>query len=78
MTDMRKLVGLNLARIRHQKGMTQERLSELSGFTQQYLSNIEVGKTNPTIVSIYEIAQALGVNYLDLVRPVRKRQPSKS
>lgn len=65
--DVRKLIGENLARIRKEKGLTQERLEELSGFSQQYLSGLERGKRNPSILSIYEIAQALGVSHVDLV-----------
>ena len=67
--DMRKLVGDNCARIRKQLGLTQEQLAERSGLTQQYLSDLERGKRNPTIVTIYEISQALGVSHVDLVRP---------
>jgi len=66
---MRRLVGENLARVRAAKGLTQEQLAERSGFSQQYLSGLERGRRNPTIVSIYEIAQALGVSYLDLLSP---------
>jgi transcriptional regulator with XRE-family HTH domain len=67
--DMRRLVGRNLARIRTAKGLTQEALAERSGFSQQYLSGLERGRRNPTIVTLYELAQALGVDYLDLLRP---------
>ena len=67
--DMRKLVGENCARIRKEKGLTQERLSELCGLSQQYLSDLERGKRNPTIVTLYEIAQALEVSHLELVAP---------
>lgn len=67
--DMRKLVGRNAARIRTEKGLTQEQLAERSGLSQQYLSGLERGKRNPTIVTIYEIASALGVSHVDLVRP---------
>lgn len=67
--DMRKLVGRNFARLRREKGLTQERVEELSGFSQQYLSDLERGKRNPTIVTLYELAQALGVSHVDLVRP---------
>ena len=66
--DMRKLVGRNLKRIRERKGLTQEALAELSGFSQQYLSGLEQGRRNPTIVTIYEIAVALGVSHVDLVK----------
>jgi transcriptional regulator with XRE-family HTH domain len=66
--DMRKLVGRNVKRIRQEKGLTQERLVELSGFSQQYLSGLEQGRRNPTIVSLYELATALGVSHMELVR----------
>jgi len=67
--DMRKLVGDNLKRVRLEKGLTQEALAEVSGFTQQYLSTVENGHANPTIVTIYEIAISMGASYLDLLRP---------
>jgi transcriptional regulator with XRE-family HTH domain len=66
--DMRKLVGRNVKRIRQEKGVTQEQLAELSGFSQQYISGLEQGRRNPTIVSIYELATALGVGHMELVR----------
>jgi transcriptional regulator with XRE-family HTH domain len=65
--DMRRLVGRNVKRIRQQKGLTQEQLAELSGFSQQYISGFEQGRRNPTIVSLYELASALGVSHIDLV-----------
>ena len=67
--DMRKLVGRNFARIRREKGLTQERLAEISGLSQQYLSGLEQGKRNPTIVTLFEIATALGVSHMELVTP---------
>ena len=68
--DMRKLVGRNVKRIRQEKGLTQEQLAELSGFSQQYISGLEQGRRNPTIVSLYELATALGVSHMELVRSV--------
>lgn len=65
---MRKLVGRNVARIRRQKGLTQEELANISGFSQQYISGLEQGRRNPTVVTIYEMAQALGVNHLELMK----------
>jgi transcriptional regulator with XRE-family HTH domain len=66
--DMRKLVGRNAARLRAQAGLTQEQLAERAGFTQQYISDLERGKSNPTIVTLYELAQALGVGPVELMR----------
>ena len=67
--DMRRLVGRNVRRAREAKGWSQERLAEESGFTQQYISGLENGRRNPTIVSIYEMAQALGLGHVTLVQP---------
>jgi transcriptional regulator with XRE-family HTH domain len=67
--DMRRLVGRNFARLRLAKGFTQERFAELSGFTQQYVSGLERGRRNPTVVTLYHIAQALGVSHVDLIIP---------
>jgi len=67
--DMRKLVGRNLARLRREQGLTQEELEARSGFSQQYLSGIERGKRNPTVITIYELAQALGVSHMELMQP---------
>jgi transcriptional regulator with XRE-family HTH domain len=69
--DMRKLVGKNVKRIREKKGLTQERLAEISGFSQQYISGVEQGRRNPTVITLYELAASLGVSHLELVRPVK-------
>lgn len=67
--DMRRLVGRNVRRLRLAKGLTQEELSARTGLTQHYISVLENGRRNPTIVTIYELAQALGVSHVDLVQP---------
>ena len=66
--DMRKLVGRNVRETRLALGMTQERLADVSGFSQQYISDLERGRRNPTIVSLYELAQALTVTPIDLLK----------
>lgn len=65
--DMRKLVGRNFARLRREKSLTQEDVEMRSGYSQQYLSGLERGQRNPTIVTLYELSQALGVSHIELV-----------
>ncbi len=67
--DMRKLVGRNVRKVRLKKGLTQEQFADLSGFSQQYVSDLERGLRNPTVVTVYELARALGVSHIELVRP---------
>ncbi len=65
--DMRKLVGRNVERMRRAQGITQEHLAERCGFSQQYISGLENGRRNPTVVTLYEIATALGVTPVELL-----------
>lgn len=67
--DVRRLVGRNLARLRREKGRTQESLAEASGHPQQYISEIERGLVNPTVITLFELAHPLGIGLEDLVRP---------
>lgn len=68
--DMRRLVGLNFARLRKEKGFTQERFAETSGFTQQYVSDLERGRRNPTVVTLFHLASPLGIAPAELVAEI--------
>lgn len=68
--DMRRLVGQNARQIRLARGLTQEQLSERSGLTQQYISGLEQGRRNPTVVTLFELAQALGTTPAELITPL--------
>jgi transcriptional regulator with XRE-family HTH domain len=67
--DKRRMDGQNVLRIRQKNGLTQEQIADVSGFSQQYISSLEKGRRNPTIITVYELAVALGVSHMDLVRP---------
>lgn len=71
--DMRKLVGDNVRRMRVKKGLTQERFADVSGFSQQYISSLEKGHRNPTVITVFELASALGISHMDLLRPTRAK-----
>ena len=58
-TDLRALVGTNLLRLRNRRKLTQDQLSERTGFTQAYISSLERGRRNPTILTLHEFATAL-------------------
>lgn len=75
--DMRELVGRNFARLRREKRLTQEEVEARSGFSQQYLSGLERGKRNPTVVTLYELAQAIGVSHVELVAPDERSRAKK-
>ncbi len=72
--DMRRLVGRNVRRLREKKHLTQEQFADLSGFSQQYISSLEQGHRNPTVITLYELALALGVSHVELVEPPKGRR----
>lgn len=76
--DMRRLVGRNVRRIRLETGLTQEAFAERSGFSQQYLSDLERGRRNPTVVTLFELASALGVSHVALVEPDEGDGPAQA
>jgi len=65
--DMRRLVGRNVKRIRLERGLTQEQFADVSGFSQQYISDLERGQRNPTVVTLFELADALRASHIELV-----------
>ncbi len=70
--DIRATVGLNVLKIRRERSLSQEELSFRSGLTRAYLSGLEAGRRNPTIVSLHKLAEALGVDIESLVRSTKK------
>ena len=65
--DPRVRVGLNLVRIRRGQGLTQEQLEARSDVSQQYLSGVESGVRNPTLVILVRLAKALNVGLFTLL-----------
>lgn len=62
-----KAIGDRIRQVRHERGLSQERLAELAGCHRTYLSLIELGKRNFYIGSLYAIADALEVSLTDLI-----------
>lgn len=67
--DIRVVIGRNVRRFRVAKGLTQEELSARCDFDQRYISQVETGQRNLTVLSLYELAQALGTTPVVLITP---------
>ncbi len=63
-----KRLGENLKRIREQKGVSQVDISKSLGVSRGFVSNIENGKTNPTLATITKLAKAVGVSAGELLQ----------
>ncbi|MBU6222925.1 MAG: helix-turn-helix domain-containing protein [Planctomycetes bacterium] len=49
-------------------GVTQEQLAEHAGFDRTYISLVERGKRNLSLLNVCQLANALGKSAEDLVR----------
>lgn len=59
--------GKRVREMRKSKGISQERLAEMSGIDRSYMGNIERGEKNITLKKAYEICDALDIEIQDLV-----------
>lgn len=59
--------GQKLRQIRESKGITQEDLAYNAGISYTTVSNLENGHLNPTLASLYAIAEALKIPVQELV-----------
>ena len=59
--ELPHILGRNLRRLRIRQGHSLERLAKLSGVSRAMLSQIETGRSAPSISLLWKIATALGV-----------------
>ena len=59
-----------LARLRKVKGVSQDRLSKLSGVSRVTIARIETGKSSPNLKTLELLANALKVPAIDIVEGV--------
>jgi transcriptional regulator with XRE-family HTH domain len=59
--DTLKKFGERVRELRTKKGLSQEELAELSGLHRTYISSLELGKRNVSLINVFALAKALGV-----------------
>jgi len=68
MNEDSKKLGVNLKRIRVKSNITQIEIAKTLGVDRSFISNIENGKTNPTLSTIASLAKVLGVSTNELLK----------
>lgn len=62
-------VSRNIQKIRREKDLSQEEVAHRADIHQTYLSGVETGKRNPSILVVERIAKALGVDVSEIFKP---------
>lgn len=63
-----KAFGLVIGRLRAEKGLTQERMSGLSGIARSHLVALEKGEKTAKLNTVWNIAYALDLKPSELIR----------
>ena len=61
-------LGLALAELRHQRGITQSALAAETGLHRTYIGGVESGNRNPTWETLSALCVGLGASLSDLAR----------
>ena len=64
--EFKKIFGKRLRRLRRERGMTQEELGEKSGISYKFIGEIERGEANPSLISLLNVSESLGVDFQEL------------
>lgn len=70
--NLEKVFGLELRKIREQKGFSQEKLGFECGYHRTYISQLERGQKSPTLRATFKIARALGIRASNILARIEK------
>ena len=65
---LRQVVAKNLRKLRGERGLAQEELADRAGLNRNYVGMIEREENAPTVDTLEDLARALDVSVIDLVR----------
>ena len=70
MSEIAKTIGQRVRNYRIEKGLSQEKLAELSGCHPTYIGQVERGEKNATLESIEKIASAMNISLAQLFEKI--------
>ncbi|MEM4988332.1 helix-turn-helix transcriptional regulator [Collimonas sp. H4R21] len=59
--------GERIRKLRKDRGLSQDGFADLCGFDRTYISGIERGRRNPSLLAIEALAKALSVTVAELL-----------
>lgn len=74
-TKLNRQFGQILREIRESRGLSQEDLGFESGYHRTYISLIERGLKTPSLKTIFQVAQALGIKPSELIQRIETGSP---
>lgn len=66
-----KILGLRIRYLRKKQNLTIEKLSFISGINKNYLSDLERGERNPTLMILEKIANSFNIDLETLFKGIK-------
>ena len=73
MADLKEIVAVNVRRLRHDRGWTQEDLADRVGLSARYVGQIERAQASMTITVLGRIANVFKIDAAELVARSRSK-----
>lgn len=67
MENLNAVISMNLKRIREEKKLSLDKVAKMTGVSKSMLGQIERGESNPTITTVWKIANGLKVSFTSLL-----------
>lgn len=71
MEQINQNIGKNIKRIRNERGLSLEKTAEITGVSKTMLGQIERGESNPTVTTVWKIANGLRLSFSSLISQER-------
>lgn len=71
--DLKQVLSTNLRRIRNERGLTQEEMSDHLGISLRYLGSIERAKVSPSVTLLGQFAASLKISPCALITDVNRK-----
>ncbi|MEO4023279.1 helix-turn-helix domain-containing protein [Bacillus paranthracis] len=77
MEFIQEVIANNLSKIRKKRGLSLDNMAELTGVSKAMLGQIENGKSNPTVTTLWKIANGLQVSFSAFLKETDKARIEK-
>ncbi len=77
MDEIQMVIAKNFATLRKQRGLSLDKVSELTGVSKAMLAQIEKAKSNPSVSTLWKIANGLNVSFSSFMKETDNPQIEK-
>ena len=70
----KKVIGSVIKELRNERSLSQEKLAEKSDLDRVFISYLENGHRQPTIATLFKLAEGLEVEPEEIIVKIKKRQ----